>query len=71
MLVSFSITLRGWLETLQHHQFDMELLSLEDTNLTSKLNKQDSKSSKSNSVINGPKRDNSYIKLGSQEVRVP
>ena len=70
MLVSFSITLRGWLETLQHHQFDMELLSLEDTNLTSKLNKQGPTNNKNSNVIKGPKRSSSHIKLGNQEVKV-
>ena len=71
MLVSFDITLKDWSKTLEHHQFDAELLNLEDTNLMSKLNKQGPKSNKSSNVIKGPRKGSGHMKLGSQEVRVP
>ena len=47
-----------------------DCLSLEDTILTSKLNKQGPKSNKSSNVIRRPRRGSNHIKLGIQEVRV-
>ena len=70
VLVGFNITLGNWLGTLEFINLMCNFLSLEDTSLTSKLNKQGPKSNRNSNVIKGPRRGNSHVKVGSQEVRV-